>query len=80
MHMGRVIRADVCCLKPQMIITVGQLCPATRMNQVDLRRHLIVWPQPCLRCCCDGRIGKIVQEHLWRCFAQLLQGIPNAVI
>jgi len=68
MHMRGIGRSEICCLETKVIVPVRLLRCAAWMNQIYLRRHLIIRSQPRL-----GRrrywvIGEIPQEHLWRTF------------
>ncbi len=48
MHMGGIASHGFGRLEPKVVIPVRPLWLSTRMHKVHLRRHLVVWPKPCL--------------------------------
>mmetsp|Transcript_22754 Transcript_22754/g.37685 ORF Transcript_22754/g.37685 Transcript_22754/m.37685 type:complete len:371 (+) Transcript_22754:1532-2644(+) len=80
MHMRRVARADFGGLKAKVVVTMRLLRGTARMDQVHLRRHLVVRAKPGLRDGIDRGVGHIAQEYVRRAQAQFLVGIPDAII
>ena len=67
-------------LKAQMIIPMRCLTLSARMDQIGLRCHLIMRPQPSLRHCRNKGVRKVARKHIRVRMAQLLQRIPNTII
>ena len=80
MNMRRVSGADIFGLKSEVIIAVALLGGPAGVHDVDLRGHLVIWPKPCLANSGDCRIGEVAEIGFGRCFAELLQGVPDAVV
>jgi hypothetical protein len=78
--MRRIGCADLRRLKPEVIVAMRLLRLAARMDQVHLRRHLVVRPEPRLAGRVDGRCCEVADEDLRRLQRELLKRVPDTVV
>ena len=80
MDVRRITFGDVVLHKTEVVIAMWKLRRAAWIDDVDLRRDLVIGTEPGLRCECDDVIRVVVSEYVWISLSELLQGVPDAIV